>query len=87
MTVPSPPSARGASRIVSLGRAIDQPPARARATSTEVSEPLYESGAKRTVMGIFMSRTARAMLPIAALVRSRAAAPASAARAIGRAAP
>ena len=50
-SVPSPPSASGHSRIVSPGRARAQPSARARATSTEVSEPLNESGAMRTVRG------------------------------------
>ena len=42
--VPSPPSASGARRISSPGRAASQPAARARATSTDVSEPLKESG-------------------------------------------
>ena len=48
-SVPSPPSASGQRRIVSSGRARDQPSASARATSTEVSEPLNESGAMRIV--------------------------------------
>ena len=48
-SVPSPPSASGQSRVVSSGRARAQPSARARATSTEVSDPLNESGANRTV--------------------------------------
>ena len=47
-SVPSPPSASGARISSSPGRARDQPEARARATWTEVSEPLKESGASRT---------------------------------------
>ena len=53
--VPSPPSARGHSRISSSGRARRQPSARARATSTEVNEPLKESGAMRIVRLLSMS--------------------------------
>ncbi len=47
--VPSPPSASGDRTTVSRGRARDQPVAIARATSTDVSDPLNESGATRTV--------------------------------------
>ncbi len=58
--VPSPPSARGASRIASRGRARAQPAASARATSTEVSDPLKESGAIRTTTGGGSTAPARA---------------------------
>ncbi len=48
-SVPSPPSASGHSTTSSSGRARRQPSASARATWTEVSEPLNESGAMRIV--------------------------------------
>ena len=47
-SVPSPPSASGARTSASPGRARDQPSASLRATSTDDSEPLNESGAIRT---------------------------------------
>jgi hypothetical protein len=49
-SVPSPPSASGHRRISSSGRARSQPSASARATCTDVSVPLNESGANRTIM-------------------------------------
>ena len=48
-SVPSPPSASGQSSIASPERARPHPRASARATCTEVSEPLNESGATTTV--------------------------------------
>ena len=75
--VPSPPSASGQSRIVSAGRARVQPAASARATSTEVSEPLNESGAIRMVRGRTTAVTVRsdapAVRPLPGQARARSA--------------
>src|SRR3954451_11015042 len=50
-SVPSPPSASGAIAMPLSGRARAQPRASAAATSTELKEPLNESGAMRTRSG------------------------------------
>ena len=75
-SVPSPPSASGARRISSSGRASRQPSASAVATSTEVSEPLKESGATTTRMRsarAAVARTGPASATRGELVRPRSA--------------
>src|SRR4051812_36878803 len=63
-SVPSPPSASGERRTSSSGRARRQPSASARATCTELSVPLNESGAKSTRSGRARSAWPRDSTPI-----------------------